>query len=194
MKRAIVFTAVFSLLLLVVNEVLAWSIFGKKKETSPTTTQQDTAKSTPTPAVASPQKTPEELKREEALKVRKAQAQRKLAELNNTEWQIELTPLYSKGKKETDTVVFKENKVSLVNFSKKGFGPTNFTLTVQEDGMVVWETMQTSEKGQLVFWRGEMDTDLKQMRGVASYQIDQNNKQDYSFISISKKNLPITDK
>ena len=57
-----------------------------------------------------------------------------------------MTPLGGKGKKEAETVVFKDNQVSFVSYGKKGFPSTNFTLSVQDDGMVVWETMQTSEK------------------------------------------------
>jgi hypothetical protein len=127
---------------------------------------------------------------EGAIKARKAKTQQKLAEMDNTEWQIELSPLSGKGKKEAETVYFKDNKVSFAVYGKKGFPATNFTLTVQEDGMVIWETMQTSEKNGIAFWRGELDQNLQSMRGVLSHQIDQKTKQDYFFASTGKKNIP----
>ncbi len=127
---------------------------------------------------------------EEAIKAKKAKTQQKLAEIDNTEWQIELSPLSGKGKKEAETVYFKDNKVSFAVYGKKGFPATNFTLTVQEDGMVIWETMQTSEKNGIAFWRGELDQNLQSMRGILSYQIDQKTKQDYFFASTGKKNIP----
>ena len=74
--------------------------------------------------------------------------------------------------------------------ANKGFPTTNFTLTVQEDGVVVWETMQTSEKSGIAFWRGEFDPKMESMRGVVSYQPDKKSKQDYSFTSAAKKTIP----
>ncbi len=133
---------------------------------------------------------PTDKERDEALKAKRAIAQKKLNELNNTEWGIELLPMSVKGKKEVDTVTFKNNQVGIAGFAKKGFSFTNFTLTVQEDGVVIWETMQTSEKSGIAFWRGELDPKLQTMRGVVSHQIDQKNKQDYSFTSDAKKNIP----
>lgn len=115
---------------------------------------------------------------------------KKMALLNNTEWQIELSPLSGKGKKEIDTATFKDNQVSLADFSKKGFPATNLTLNVQDDGAVVWETMQTSEKNGMCFWRGELDKTMMSMRGVISHKIDDKNKMDYSFTSVSRKVLP----
>ncbi len=131
---------------------------------------------------------------DEALKAKRAIAQKKLNELNNTEWLIDLSSMTTKGKKETDTITFKDNQVSIASFAKKGFPTTNFTLTVQEDGLVIWETMQTSEKSGIAFWRGELDSKLQTMRGVVSHQIDKKSKQDYSFVSTVKKNISVLSK
>ncbi|MCX5708001.1 MAG: hypothetical protein NTY14_03350, partial [Candidatus Omnitrophica bacterium] len=108
----------------------------------------------------------------------------------NTEWPIDLTLMTAKGKKEIDAISFTNNQVAIAGFVKKGFPTTNFTLTVQEDGSVIWETMQTSEKSGIAFWRGELDSKMQVMRGVVSHQIDANKKLDYSFVSTARKNIP----
>ncbi|MFH0828172.1 MAG: hypothetical protein V1919_03305, partial [Candidatus Omnitrophota bacterium] len=128
--------------------------------------------------------------REETLKAKRALAQKKLNELNDTEWTIDLVSMVAKGKKEVDIITFKNSQVAIASFTKKGFPTTNFTLTVQEDGTVIWETMQTSEKSGIAFWRGELDSKLQTMRGVVSHQLDNKSKQDYSFVSTTKKNIP----
>jgi hypothetical protein len=127
---------------------------------------------------------------EQELKDKREAVQKKMALLNNSEWQIEMTPLSGKGKKETEIVTFKNNQVALAGFSKKGFPTTNITLTVQADGTVIWETMQTSEKAGICFWRGELDKAMTVMRGVLSHKIDDKTKDDYSFSSISRRALP----
>lgn len=132
--------------------------------------------------------------REAQLKNAREQQQKKLAELNNTEWQIEMTPLSGKGKKEIDTVTFSANQVAIAGYVKKGFAATNFTLTVQEDGMVVWETMQTSDKAGTAFWRGEVERSMQTMRGIVSYQVDDKTKHDFSFISTARKAIPAAGK
>jgi hypothetical protein len=190
-KSAVLFLGLcFILTNLTVAHAWPW---GKKTEPQ--------AVSEPSPAAAKPkpvdaakssqQQAQAEKARDEALKAKRAIAQKKMNELNNTEWAVEMSSLSNpKAKKEEDAVIFKDNQVSIASYSKKGFPTTNFTLTVQEDGMVIWETMQTSEKSGIAFWRGELDPKMQTMRGVVSYAIDNKNKQDYSFVSVSKKNIP----
>jgi hypothetical protein len=167
----------------------AW-IFGKKKTESQPATEEVAAEVKSTEKTKPAPISQTDKARSEELKAKKAQAQRKLGELNNTEWAIDLTLMTAKGKKETDVISFKNNQVSVAGFAKKGFPTTNFTLTVQEDGTLIWETMQTSEKSGIAFWRGELDPKMQTMRGVVSHQIDPNKKQDYSFVSTAKKNIP----
>jgi hypothetical protein len=173
----------------------AW--FGAKKQEAAPAPAQPAATDKAKAAKEAPSKSEAAAAQSEAEAVKAFLAKqeivkKKMVLLNNTEWQIEMTPLSGKGKKEIDTVTFKNNQVVLSGFSKKGFGPTNLTLTVQEDGSVVWETMQTSEKNGMCFWRGELDKTMMTMRGVASHKIDDKNKMDYSFASTARKVL--TDK
>jgi hypothetical protein len=171
----------------------AW--FGKKKQSTEgqPAAQQDggvvpaqqpkveAAKEQPKAAV-----TKEDKAKREAIAAKKLLEERKRKELANTEWQIELVPLSGKGKKEAETVIFKDNHVSFSAYGKKGFPATNFTLSVQDDGLVVWETMQTSEKAGVMFWRGEMP-DMQTLRGIFSYHPDEKTTIDYSFTSTGKK-------
>jgi hypothetical protein len=121
-----------------------------------------------------------------------AEAKRALIEkkrklLNNTEWEIELSPLSGKGRKQSDIITFNNNQVSSKDLVRRGFSATNYTLTILDDGKVVWETMQTSEKSGIVFWRGELDMNIEEMHGILSHRIDDKRSRDYSFLSISKK-------
>ena len=174
------------------TEAHAWFGVKKKEEaakTEPKPAVEQAAKQQP--AKAAPASAPKiDPALEKALKEKREAVQKKMALLNNTEWQIDLTPMSGKGKNESETVTFKNNQVSLANFSKKGFPNTNITLTVQPDGSVIWETMQTSEKNGICFWRGELDKAMTDMRGVLSHKIDDKTKMDYSFVSTAHKSIP----
>ncbi len=192
MKRLVVLLVGCGFILTNLTAAHAW-IWGKQK-TAPQAVKQEEIPSPEKPKPAEVAKPVQESKsdkaRDEALKAKRAIAVKKMNELNNTEWAVEMSSMNNaKVKKEMDTVIFKDNQVSIANYSKRGFPTTNFTLTVQEDGTVIWETMQTSEKSGIAFWRGEFDPKLETMRGVVSYQLDSKNKQDYSFASSSKKNI-----
>jgi hypothetical protein len=76
-------------------------------------------------------------------------------------------------------------------YSKRGFQATNYSLSIQGDGTFVWETMQTSEKSGIAFWRGEISADMQSMRGILSHQISDKNKEEYSFVSTAKKNASL---
>ena len=186
MKRVMIGVVCACVFFACADRAQAWS-FGKKKEAVQQTSGDAAQAQTAAPAREAK---PDTKALEQAAKQRRDAQQRKMAELNNTEWQIELTPLGGKGKKETDVVAFKDSQISFAAYMKKGFPATNFTLTVGDDGMVVWETMQGSEKAGTAFWRGEMSKDMQSMRGILSYQMDAKTKTDYSFVSTAKKNIP----
>jgi hypothetical protein len=194
MRRATVVLLGLCFILMNLTAAHAW-IFGKKKAEAPAATEEAAAPAKAKEAAKPAAVSQSDKARDEALKAKRAIAQKKLNELNNTEWLVDMSPMAAKaGKKESDVVTFKNNQVSIASYVKRGFPTTNFTLTVQEDGVVIWETMQTSEKSGIAFWRGEFDPKLQTMRGVVSYQMDKKNKQDYSFLSSSRKNIPATGK
>ncbi len=203
MKRALVMALAWVMVLAISTESHAF-LFGKKK------TQEPAAAAAAAPAVkdaaqaatAEPQVKQEASKQEAAVpKVNKAEQQtrdlkRKAVEqkrmlLNNTEWSIEMMPLSGKEKKDLDVLLFKNSQVSSIGFGKRGFPASNFTLTIQDDGTIIWETMQTSEKAGIVFWRGEIDPEVKTMRGIISHKVDEKTSEDYSFAATGKRDLPV---
>ncbi len=91
--------------------------------------------------------------------------------LNGFTWNLEVTS--TAGKKEDrkttqDTVIFKDNKLNSSGLGEKGFGTSNYTLTVGDDMVPVFETMQRNDAEDTVFWRGELVEG--KIRGVISVQ------------------------
>lgn len=124
---------------------------------------------------------------QEKIEKDKLKRQERQKKLNNTTWEIELTSLEKKGKEKKDTLVFKGNRFYTEESSKDGFSETNYTITVKDDDVVIWETMQTAEEGKINFWRGELDPEMQTMRGIISKQFPDGKRENYSFVSTEKK-------
>lgn len=91
--------------------------------------------------------------------------------LNGFAWTLEVAPsgVKKEDRKVTpDTLIFKDGKMSSEGLAKKGYGTSNYTLTVGDDGVPVFETMQRDEKEGVAFWRGELVEG--KIRGVISIQ------------------------
>lgn len=189
MKKVFWVAVIVGLSLISVREGHCWT-WGKQK-----TTEEKNKTSVPTsaPAQTQVQQPPAAAPQPAAkpAKPRKGSAENlletKRGALNNTQWDIDAAPLSGKGSKQQDVLVFRENKFSSEYFITLGFGASNYTLSVQEDGTAVFETMQTSEKEGIVFWRGECDTAMASCKGVFSRQLPGNKTEDYSFATTSKK-------
>lgn len=121
------------------------------------------------------------------LEKQRALRDKKKSLINNNQWDVDIMPLSGKGNKQSDTLVFRDSKFSSVAFGKSGFAPSNYTLTMVEDGSAVIETMQSSEKEGIIFWRIEMDKDLAACKGILSRQMSENKTEDFSFSSSGKK-------
>ncbi len=100
---------------------------------------------------------------------KKVMEQMPLVELDGTEWTIEV-----KSKDKTvapavyfDKLEFKGHMLISKEMAVKGFESSNYTVTIQNDGTLLWETMQRNAAGDVVFWRGETTRDNK-MSGVLS--------------------------
>ncbi|MFH1046510.1 MAG: hypothetical protein V1727_06075 [Candidatus Omnitrophota bacterium] len=110
--------------------------------------------------------------------------------LEGSTWQITLTQSGGTDNKKStsDTLIFEGGKVRCKKMVDEGFPQSNFSVRVK-DKLVVWETMQTSEKKGIAFWRGELEQGVAPtiMRGVLSHQIDEKTTQDYYFISEEKE-------
>src|SRR3989442_14787611 len=87
--------------------------------------------------------------------------------LDGTQWQIKLTAADVKTPSE-DRVRFEKGRFSSPLFQPKGFPTSNYTLTEEKGGPVIWETMQTSETEGTLSWRGELGGNA--MHGVASWR------------------------
>jgi hypothetical protein len=130
----------------------------------------------------------EEEKRQEYRK----KVAEKLAELNGSSWDVRVNSSTGKGiLVGNDTLTFQDQKFASENASKEGWTSTNYTLTVpeNEDAPIVWETMQTSSKAGVAFWRGEWKEEV--MTGVISRQIEDKNEE-YSFTSSATRKISPT--
>jgi len=156
------------------------------KKSQPQPKSQSQAKPKPKTKAVAPTISKKELA---ALRKRSALIAKKKEVLNNTEWDIEMFPLSGKGKSLKDVIVFAENKVSAKSLEDRGFLPTNYTLSIAEEGKLIWETMQSRED-EIVFFRGEISPDLENMSGVISFQRLEG-PQDYSFRSTAKRRLSL---
>lgn len=106
-----------------------------------------------------------------------------IADLANTVWEVELIAITPDGKENRikDRITFVGQKVESHYFSTHGFGPTHYTVTVQRNGVITWETIQRNDKGEILVWRG--DWQGKKMEGFLSYRPPGENPQDFSFMS-----------
>lgn len=114
-------------------------------------------------------------------------------ELNSHEWTVYMTPSPENAVKrpaiEEDVLSFSgEGRVVSKNLLAKGYPESNYTLTVQDDGTAVWETMQVNEKEGLAFFRGELKNSA--MKGVLSLQPQKGAKQTFYF-STTKPEVPV---
>lgn len=118
---------------------------------------------------------------------KKRQEETKLAKekLGRQEWKIYLTSLADRKAMGSDTLVFSEGKITAKELASKGYQPSSCTITTQEDGVIIWETMQVSENGDRVFWRGELNNNL--MQGIISMQPKEGKNQDISFSTVAPK-------
>lgn len=88
----------------------------------------------------------------------RAQISEKAAEILSLQpWTIYVT---SQGAKkpavEVDTLTFAGRGVSSANLMSRGYGSSNYSLIVQEDKSVVWETVQRGTDKSIASWRGEL--------------------------------------
>lgn len=104
------------------------------------------------------------------------------AKLDGTSWALEVTPLSGTGKvkEHKDTVSFTARQVTSEKLSKAGYPSSNYSITIGDDDIAVWETMQTKEETGVVFWRGELRGST--MQGVLSKHPTEGAAEDFSFV------------
>lgn len=101
--------------------------------------------------------------------------------LNGTAWDIRLRAVVEgDALLQQDSLVFAGGQVRSRQLSAQGAAPSNYTLSTQADGSVVWQTMQTDAAGAVVCWRGEWSGET--MRGIMSRQVPGSPATNFSFI------------
>jgi hypothetical protein len=65
-----------------------------------------------------------------------------------------------------------------------GYPSSNYSVSVEDNNKIVWETMQTSDTG-VVSWRGEIEQD--KMTGIFSLREKGKSPQDFAFVSVAHK-------
>ncbi|MDD5730521.1 MAG: transposase [Candidatus Omnitrophica bacterium] len=95
------------------------------------------------------------------------------------EWDVKLTPV-SGGETANDTLNFVEGRFISARLYSLGYQSSNYTVVLDSNGKVVWETMQSAENG-TASWHGEIEHD--KMNGILSLRQEGKEPQDFSFIS-----------
>ena len=103
--------------------------------------------------------------------------------LDATVWNMKLVPLEG-GKATNDRLSFHRGKFVSEKLKNLYYSASNYSLIIDEDGTMVWETMQTSPHG-TASWRGEMSQG--KMQGILSLRQYGEESQDFSFISTSHR-------
>jgi REP element-mobilizing transposase RayT len=103
--------------------------------------------------------------------------------LDGTIWDVELITIGEDGntKQIKDKIRFNGKGFESYYFMNQGFNRSNYTVTVNDNGVVTWETVQRNPEGEIVSWHG--DWNGKKMEGMMSYQSSGQNPQDFSFMS-----------
>lgn len=104
-------------------------------------------------------------------------------DLNGTIWDVDLVAASALGEKIfiKDKIRFTGRSFESYYFKVRGFSGTNYTMTVQDNGVITWETIQKNPEGEMVSWRGDWEGD--KMEGMLSYHSAGNSPRDFSFMS-----------
>lgn len=114
-------------------------------------------------------------------------AQKANQALESKEWIVGLTTTTKQGKRivsGNDVFTFREGKIKSSNLSAQGFNESNFTLTVNDDGVAIIETMQvrnTKDGRDLTFIRAELNGNV--LGGVISIRPQKVQRTIYTFSS-----------
>lgn len=101
-------------------------------------------------------------------------------DLNGSTWEVRLMSMANAVTPVKDLIQFENGQVESWGLNAQGFPKSNYTLTLQPDGTLVWETMQTGPDGQTATWRGEWDGSV--MRGVLSRQVTAGQVENFNFV------------
>ncbi len=120
---------------------------------------------------------PEALSLEEKSEIKK----QTLIDLNGAEWSLTMYSMDASKRDAPieDTITFKNAKLHSVVMEEKGYGESNISINVKDDGKVEFETMQSGPDLGPVFWRGKLREES--VSGVMSQTIGEGKIDAYSF-------------
>jgi len=102
-----------------------------------------------------------------------------VAMLSGTTWDVELFPMDDPKKKPIkDVVSYEHGRLKSKAFATEGYSESNLTVTIEDDGKAIWETMQSHTTKGPIFWRGELAE--KTVTGVLSRQNKDGSTEAYS--------------
>ena len=106
--------------------------------------------------------------------------------LAGTIWQVQIRPLDATGDvaPQIDRLQFEAGKLTSASLSDQGFESSNYSLSVQSDGTILWETMQTGPRGDIICWRGEWDG--RTMHGILTRQAMEQPAITFRFVGTSQ--------
>ncbi len=108
---------------------------------------------------------------------------RALEQLDAQSWTIYLTMQGAKKPRvETDLLTFTADSVTSQNLLAKGYTGSNISLTAQEDGTTVFETVQRTEDGSMAMWRGRLSGN--KLTGIVNMRSKEGQSDIYSFTTI----------
>jgi hypothetical protein len=111
--------------------------------------------------------------------IAKATALPKKEDWSTLEWQIKLTPIKG-GNVSIDVLSFKDNMFVSTKLNSLGFPNSGFSQSLDDDGKIIWKTMQTGPQG-IATWKGQIFGDT--MKGILTLREQGKDPQDFSFIS-----------
>lgn len=118
-----------------------------------------------------------------SVQQRRALEARSLEVFDQQPWTIYLTADNAKkgAQAQQDVLTFTGKSVISQYLTGRGFGGSNFSLSVQDDGTGVFETVQRDKNDDIAAWRGELrGTSLS---GILSIQYKKGGGESYSFSS-----------
>ena len=95
------------------------------------------------------------------------------------DWKIRLVPAKG-GAESADLLSFKKGEFVSAKLNTLGFPNSSYSQNIDENGKVVWHTMQTGPDG-VATWRGEIKNG--RMRGILILRKAGKEPQDFSFVS-----------
>ncbi len=107
--------------------------------------------------------------------------------LADTLWDIRMVPVGGAvdAASHDDYLTFTQHQMSSASLAAQGFSNAEYTLTVQPDGIMVWDTTQQDAAGNLIHWRGETEGTL--MKGEMTRQISGQAPETFTFVGVTRR-------